>query len=141
MPLKAAQDKAKQERAAELAGKLAHRVPNGVLFEHVNLFDSQSGEILKDQSVVVAGNRIVKVGPSDQVTPPAGSEVINAAGPPCSFQKSPKIYVVTYARGWNGIACRQAGADSKRVIENDFADMPMGSQPNKSSKLGAKLSS
>jgi imidazolonepropionase-like amidohydrolase len=79
-PLKAAQDKAKQERAAELAGKLAHRVPNGVLFEHANLFDSQSGEILKDQSVVVAGNRIVKVGPSDQVTPPAGSEVINAAG-------------------------------------------------------------
>jgi imidazolonepropionase-like amidohydrolase len=50
------------------------------LFEHANLFDSQSGEILKDQSVVVAGNRIVKVGPSDQVTPPAGSEVINAAG-------------------------------------------------------------
>jgi hypothetical protein len=42
-PLKAAQDKAKQERAAELAGKLAHRLPNGVLFEHVNLFDSQSG--------------------------------------------------------------------------------------------------
>lgn len=78
-PLKAAQDKAKQERAAELAGKLAHRVPNGVLFEHVNLFDSQSGEILKDQSVVVAGNRIVKVGPSNQVTPPSGAEVINAA--------------------------------------------------------------
>jgi hypothetical protein len=74
------QDKAKQERAAELAGKLAHRLPNGVLFEHVNLFDSQSGEILKDRSVVVAGNRIVKVGPSDQVTPPAGAEVINAAG-------------------------------------------------------------
>jgi len=79
-PLKAAQDKAKQERAAELAGKLAHRVLNGASFEHVNLFDSQSGEILKDRSVVVAGNRIVKVGPSDQVTPPAGVEVINAAG-------------------------------------------------------------
>lgn len=78
-PLKAAQDKAKQERAAELAAKLAHRVPNGVLFEHVNLFDSQSGEILKDRSVVVAGNRIVKVGPSNQVTPPSGAEVINAA--------------------------------------------------------------
>jgi imidazolonepropionase-like amidohydrolase len=79
-PLKAAQDQAKQERAAELAGKLAHRAPNGVFFAHVNLFDSQSGEILKDRSVVVAGNRIVKVGPSDQVAAPAGAEVINAAG-------------------------------------------------------------
>ena len=43
----AAQDRAKQGRAGELARKLAHRVPNGVLFAHVNLFDSQSGEILK----------------------------------------------------------------------------------------------
>jgi imidazolonepropionase-like amidohydrolase len=79
-PLKAAQDKAKQERAAELAGKLAHHMPNGVLFEHVNLFDSQSGEILKDRSVVVASNRIVNVGPSDRVATPAGADVINAAG-------------------------------------------------------------
>jgi imidazolonepropionase-like amidohydrolase len=78
--LKAAQDQAKQGRAAELASKLAHRPPNGVLFAHVNLFDSQSGEILKDQSVLVAGNRIVNVGPSDQAAAPAGAEVINAAG-------------------------------------------------------------
>ena len=79
-PLRAAQDEANQARAAELAGKLAHRVLNGVLFAHVNLFDSQTGQILKDRSVVVAGNRIVNVGPSDQVAAPAGVEVINAAG-------------------------------------------------------------
>jgi imidazolonepropionase-like amidohydrolase len=78
--LQAAQDQARQGRAAELAGKLAHRAPNGVLFAHVNLFDSQSGEILNDRSVVVAGNRIVNVGPSDQVAAPAGAEVINATG-------------------------------------------------------------
>jgi len=79
-PLMAAQDKAKRDRAAELAGKLAHGVPNGVLFAHANLFDSQSGDILKDRSVVVVGNRIVNVGPFDQVAAPAGAEVINAAG-------------------------------------------------------------
>ena len=79
-PLEAAQDGAKQARAADLAGKLAHQVPNGVLIAHVNLFDSQSGEILKDRSVVVVGNRIVNVGPSDQVATPVGAEVINAAG-------------------------------------------------------------
>jgi imidazolonepropionase-like amidohydrolase len=79
-PLRAAQDEANEARAADLAGKLAHRVPNGVLFKHVNLFDSQSAEILKDQAVVVVGNRIVSVGPSDQVAAPAAAEVINATG-------------------------------------------------------------
>jgi len=78
--MQAAQDEAAEARAAELATKLAHRAPNGIVFAHVNLFDSQSAEILKDRSVVVVGNRIRGVGPSDQVATPAGAEVINAAG-------------------------------------------------------------
>jgi imidazolonepropionase-like amidohydrolase len=78
--MQTAQDEAAEARAAELAGKLAHRAPNGILFAHVNIFDSQSAEIHKDRSVVVVGNRIVSVGPSDQVATPAGAEVINAAG-------------------------------------------------------------
>jgi imidazolonepropionase-like amidohydrolase len=78
--LQAAQGKAAQARAAELAGKLAHSPPNGLVFEHVNLFDAQSGEILNDQSVVVIGNRIRSVGPSKQVAAPPGAEVIDGAG-------------------------------------------------------------
>lgn len=78
--MQAAQDGAALARAAELAGKLAHPAPNGIVLAHVNLFDSQSAEILKDRSVVVVGNRIRSVGPSDQVATPAGAEVMNAAG-------------------------------------------------------------
>ena len=78
--LQAAQDKAAYARAAELAGKLAHAAPNGLVFAHVNLFDAQSAEILKDQSVVVIGNRIRRVGPSNQVTPPVGAEIIAGTG-------------------------------------------------------------
>jgi imidazolonepropionase-like amidohydrolase len=79
-PMQATQDEAAQARSAALADKLAHRTPNGIVFAHVNLFDAQSAEILKDRSVVVVGNRIRSVGPADQVATPAGAEVIDAAG-------------------------------------------------------------
>jgi hypothetical protein len=78
--LQAAQDRAAHARAAELADKLAHAAANGLVFAHVNLFDAQSAEILKDQSVVVVGNRIRSVGPSNQVVSPAGAEVIDGSG-------------------------------------------------------------
>jgi hypothetical protein len=78
--LQAAQDKAAGARAAELAGKLAHAAPNGLVFAHVNLFDARSAGILQGQSVVVIGNRIRSVGPSNQVAPPAGAEVIDGTG-------------------------------------------------------------
>jgi hypothetical protein len=77
--LQAAQDKAADARAAELASKLAHPAPNGIVFVHVNVFNAQSAEIVKDRTVVVAGNRIRSVGPSDQVTP-AGALVIDGTG-------------------------------------------------------------
>ncbi len=79
-PMQATQDEATQARAAELADKLSHRTPSGIVFAHVNLFDAQSAEILKNQSVVVVGNRIRSVGPADQVATPAGAQVIDAAG-------------------------------------------------------------
>ena len=78
--LRAAQDKAAQARAAQLAGKLAHAAPDGLVFAHVNLFDAQSAKILEDQSVVVAGNRIRSVGPANQVAVPESAEVIDGSG-------------------------------------------------------------
>jgi (2Fe-2S) ferredoxin len=78
--LQAAQDKAADARSAQLASKLAHPAPNGIAFVHVNVFNAQSAEILKDRTVVVAGNRIRSVGPSDQATPPAGALLIDGTG-------------------------------------------------------------
>ncbi|MGA8234676.1 MAG: amidohydrolase family protein [Candidatus Acidiferrales bacterium] len=77
--LQAAQDQAANVRAAELAGKLGHRVPNGIVFTHADLFDAQSAQILKDQSVVVAAKRIRAVGPSGTVAIPTGAEIVDAA--------------------------------------------------------------
>jgi imidazolonepropionase-like amidohydrolase len=59
--LLAAQNKIKESRAADLATKLAHHAPNGILFTHASVFDAESGKIIPDQNVFIKGNRIVKV--------------------------------------------------------------------------------
>jgi imidazolonepropionase-like amidohydrolase len=78
--LQEAQDDAAQARSAALTAKLAHLAPNGIAFVHVNVFDAESAEVLTDRSVVVVGNRIRSVEPSDKVAAPAGAEVIDGAG-------------------------------------------------------------
>lgn len=82
--LLAAQNKVKESRSADLAAKLAHDPPHGILFQHANVFDAESGKIIPDQIVFISGNRIEKVWPF----PTGGSggglgyqpEVIDATG-------------------------------------------------------------
>ena len=76
--LQTAQDQVTQARSAELASRLAHHV-KGIVFTHANVFNSETGKILKDQNVVVAGNRIQSIGPFDKPGP-ADAEVVNATG-------------------------------------------------------------
>jgi imidazolonepropionase-like amidohydrolase len=60
-PMLAAQNKIKQSRAADLAAKLTHHAPKGVLFVGANVFDAESGKIIPNQDVTVLGDHIVKV--------------------------------------------------------------------------------
>jgi imidazolonepropionase-like amidohydrolase len=62
--LLAAQNKVKESRAADLAAKLAHHEPIGIVFTHVNVFDAESAKVIPDQEVFIRGNRIVSVRPS-----------------------------------------------------------------------------
>jgi imidazolonepropionase-like amidohydrolase len=77
--LLAAQNKVKQSRSAELAAKLVHHAPNGILFTQANVFDAESGKIIPDQDVITSGNRIVSVGPH-LARSRTSAEVIDAAG-------------------------------------------------------------
>jgi imidazolonepropionase-like amidohydrolase len=79
-PLQSAQDDAVHARSAALVSKLSHPAPGGIVFTHVNLFDAQSAALLKDRTVVIAGNHIVSIGPSDRVSAPPGAEVIDGTG-------------------------------------------------------------
>ena len=76
-PLLAAQNKVKESRAAELAAKLAHH-PHQIL-SHADVFDSATGKIIPNQDVVIAGKRIVNIGPPDTSRLP-DAEVVNARG-------------------------------------------------------------
>jgi imidazolonepropionase-like amidohydrolase len=75
-----AQNAMAQTQAAELGKKLAHRYPAGIVFQHANLFDSETAKILPDQTVVIAGNRIVSVGSDQPQTLPASAFKIDATG-------------------------------------------------------------
>lgn len=77
-----AQDKVEQARSAELARSLIPRPTGPVSITHVNVFDAASASILKDQTVVIAGNRIRSVGPLANVPAEsqAGVQVIDGRG-------------------------------------------------------------
>jgi cytosine/adenosine deaminase-related metal-dependent hydrolase len=78
--MQAAQDKAVHARSAALVSKLSHPAPGGIVFTHVNLFDAQSAEILKDRTVAISGNHILSIGPSGQISAPPAAQVIDGTG-------------------------------------------------------------
>ncbi|HET7295459.1 MAG TPA: amidohydrolase family protein [Vicinamibacteria bacterium] len=53
---------------------------NGLAFTHVTVVPMDSDRVLGDQAVVVAGDRIVSMGPADRVRLPAGVRRIDGAG-------------------------------------------------------------
>jgi imidazolonepropionase-like amidohydrolase len=81
-PLLAAQNKVKEARSAELATKLAQHATSGILFKHANVFDAVSEKIIRDQDVLIQGNRIVHVGPpqlwSERVPTSSDPQIIDA---------------------------------------------------------------
>jgi imidazolonepropionase-like amidohydrolase len=52
------QNEINEQRAGDIAKRLAHRPDKGVLFQHANVFDAEGGKILADQDVLVTGNKI-----------------------------------------------------------------------------------
>jgi imidazolonepropionase-like amidohydrolase len=77
--LLAAQNKIKQSRSADLAAKLAHHEPNGILFNNADVFDAASGKTVPGQDVVIQGNRVVTVEPH-AASRRTAAEVIDATG-------------------------------------------------------------
>src|SRR5579871_1035046 len=51
--------------------------PQGVAIRAGRLFDSKSGTMLKDQVILVKGDRIAAVGPADRIQIPPGAAVFD----------------------------------------------------------------
>jgi imidazolonepropionase-like amidohydrolase len=67
-------------RQAPRIAKLARTPAGPVAFTHVRTFDADSLRFLEDQTVVVRGGKIVAVGPSKSVAPPAHAQIISGKG-------------------------------------------------------------
>jgi imidazolonepropionase-like amidohydrolase len=58
------QDETSEQRAQDIVKRLAHHPEKGVLFQHANIFDAETGKTLADQDVLVTGNKISRVNSS-----------------------------------------------------------------------------
>ena len=117
--LLAAQNKVKESRAADLAAKLAHHEPNGIVFTHANVFDAESGKILPDQDVVITRDRITSIEPSPKRRILGGiaqPEIIDATGKTLL----PGLWDMHAHVGDNdGLLNLAAGVTSVRDLAND----------------------
>lgn len=78
--LKKLQDQVQEEYYAIQEDQLTHRNEVSVAFTHVNVFDSKTGKVLSDQTVVVEGGKITQVGKSKSIKIPAGAREVAGQG-------------------------------------------------------------
>ena len=51
-----------------------------VAITHVNIIPMDSERLLEDQTIIIRGDRIAKIGPADQLTAPSNAQVIDGQG-------------------------------------------------------------
>jgi imidazolonepropionase-like amidohydrolase len=79
-PLSEAQAQADNARSARLAQELAHQPHGALLIRNARLFDPRDLTVTPGTSVLIRGERIVRLGADAEVRAPAGSEVLDARG-------------------------------------------------------------
>jgi imidazolonepropionase-like amidohydrolase len=78
--LRTAQEKTDAEWSKRIATALARRPATGVIIHNARVFDPRDLSVTAGTSVVISGDRIVRVGPDTEVKSPANAEVIDAGG-------------------------------------------------------------
>jgi imidazolonepropionase-like amidohydrolase len=78
--LQAAQEKTDAAWSEKVAKSLAHKPAAGLVIRNARLFDPRDLSVTPRTSVIISGDRIVRVGPDADVRPPANAEVLDAQG-------------------------------------------------------------
>ncbi len=78
--LRAIEVKWRNAQAEALAKKVVAPAASAVVVKNGNLFDSESGTMKPNMTVVIRDGRITEVGPAASVQSPAGANVIDATG-------------------------------------------------------------
>ena len=79
-PLQAAQDKAEIERSSKLAKELARTPKGDLVIRNARLFDPRDLSVTPGTSVLVSGERVVRIAPDAELKVGAGAETIDAQG-------------------------------------------------------------
>lgn len=114
----AAQDSVATARSKRLAAELKRKPLTPVLFRNARLFDSESGRMLENMSVLVEGNRIASVG--SRIAAPANAEVIDVSGKTLMPGLWDMHVHIDDADGMHQIA---AGVTSVRDMANDTDEL------------------
>ncbi|HEX8077530.1 MAG TPA: amidohydrolase family protein, partial [Chthoniobacterales bacterium] len=78
--LRAAQEKTDAAWSERMARALAHKSEGDLVIRNARLFDPRDLSVTAATSVVVRGERIVRVGPDPDIKPAGNAEIIDAAG-------------------------------------------------------------
>jgi imidazolonepropionase-like amidohydrolase len=117
-----AQDEMNEQRARDLAKKLAHHPDKGVLFQHANVFDAETGKLLLDRDVLVTGNKISSVSSSTKhnAADLRQFEVIDASGKTLI----PGLWDMhAHVSGNDGLLNLAAGVTTVRDLANDTDEL------------------
>jgi imidazolonepropionase-like amidohydrolase len=78
--LRTAQEKTDATWSKQLASTLARKAKADLVIRNARVFDPRDLSVTAGTSVVISGDRIVRVGPDADVRPPANAEVVDAQG-------------------------------------------------------------
>lgn len=118
--LQAAQQAADQAWHARLAQQHTHRPKGALLIRNARLFDPVSLSVRPGSSVLIRGERIVRVGPDAEVEAPADAELLDAAG---RFLMPGLWDVHQHFSNVDGVFDLIAGVTSARDMANDNEPM------------------
>jgi hypothetical protein len=112
--------KAQDDRYTRLARDMARHPNHPVAVEHVRLFDSVQAAIREDQTVVIEGERITAVGPSQTVTVPKDAGIIDGTGKTLL----PGLFDMhAHAQAGDGIMNIASGVTTVRDMGNDIEEL------------------
>ena len=112
--------KARDERNARLAKQLSRHPVHAVAIEHVRLFDSEQAVMRENQTVVIAKDRFVSVGPSGSMQVPADAERVDGTGKTIL----PGLFDMhAHVQALDGIMNVASGVTSVRDMGNDIKDL------------------
>jgi imidazolonepropionase-like amidohydrolase len=113
-----AQQEAQQQRARQQAQRLAHKPQGKLVFHDVAVFDAELALLELHHDVIIEGNRILSVAPTQAA--PAGAEIIEGAGKTLI----PGLWDMhAHVSGNDGLLNLAAGVTSVRDLANDTDEL------------------